>query len=95
MSDIKQCWAFHWEGMRCEHPAGHNGEHVVQKTWTDQECATPGEFLSTPGHSMIGTSVAEYVSDIEPVSEKIIEKCSACNHVHVGGNCKCGCYTHI
>ena len=91
MNDIKQCWAFHWEGMRCEHPAGHNGDHVIQKTWTDKECATPGEFeiKSAPGNSVTGTSVAE------PVSEKKIENCSACNHVHVGGNCKCGCYTHI
>lgn len=43
--DPKQrCWAFHRDGERCELIAGHDDDHAVSKSWTDLECATPGEF---------------------------------------------------
>lgn len=86
MSEIKQCWAFHRDGERCEHPAGHPGDHAIQRTWTDAECATPGEFAPVP-----------YVPTAR-IAEPVITKpepCVACLHMHVGGDCKCGCYEHI
>ena len=88
MTDIKQCWAFHKDGARCEHPAGHNGEHVVQKTWTDQDCATPPQ----PANPVTETSVAVPVTQV--LQEEII-KCVACSHAHKNGECKCGCHEFI
>jgi len=87
---IRQCWAFHRDGARCEHPAGHNGDHVVQKTWKDIECATPGEFESVPER---GTYEKTRVA--EPVLQEAPNKCVACGHAHRDGQCKCGCHEFI
>ena len=89
MTEIKQCWAFHRDGARCEHPAGHNGDHVVQKTWTDIQCATPGEFESQPANPVTEKSVTV------PVLEEKSIKCVACSHAHKNGECKCGCHEFI
>jgi hypothetical protein len=84
MTEIKQCWAFHRDGARCEHPAGHNGDHAVQKTWNDLQCATPGEFdISEPAQPLPS-----------PLVEKTL-KCVACGHSHKSGPCKCGCHEFI
>ena len=103
MTEIRQCWAFHRDGMRCEHPAGHPGDHVVQKTWTDLECATPGEFGESPIIATVSTaSLREALAapapsipippDPDPADAG---KCVACNHKHKGGPCKCGCYEFV
>lgn len=97
MTDVRQCWAFHRDGARCEHPAGHPGDHVVMKTWNDLECATPGEFSAKPEpirsnpaqqhlNPPLSTATAPAVPD---------DKCVACNHRHASGACKCGCYEQI
>jgi hypothetical protein len=88
--EIKQCWAFHKDGARCQHPAGHNGDHVVQKTWKDIECATPGEF-SQPAPPVTEKSVTAPV----PVLQEAPNKCVACGHAHRDGQCKCGCHEFI
>jgi hypothetical protein len=85
MTEIRQCWAFHRDGARCEHPAGHPGDHAVQKTWTDLECATPGEFEPAP-------PVVAPV--IPPLVQKVVS-CVACQHKHKDGPCKCGCYEFV
>ena len=86
MSEVRQCWAFHRDGMRCEHPAGHPGDHVVQKTWNDLQCATPGEFEITPPPAA--------PIPPPPVAEEDV-KCIACGHKHRSGTCKCGCHEFI
>ena len=85
---IRQCWAFHRDGMRCEHPAGHAGDHVVAKTWNDLQCATPGEFEAPA--KPVPLLVPEVVP--EPV---VVTKCIACSHAHKSGVCKCGCHEFI
>ena len=87
MSDIRTCWAFNKEGQRCEHPAGHTGNHIITAEWTDAECAIPTaqQVLSTPAA----------VYPPPPVLESQPLKCVACNHKHSGGTCKCGCYEEI
>lgn len=82
---IKQCWAFHKDGARCEHPAGHPGNHVVSKEWEDKDCAIPGQ-----GPVQVPVP--------QPPAEKLVSaptKCVACNHQHKGGGCKCGCHEFI
>jgi hypothetical protein len=91
MENIKQCWAFHRDGARCEHPAGHPGEHAVQKTWNDLQCATPGEF-GEPATSKTGISEAPPVLPKEP---EPAANCVACSHKHKGGTCRCGCYEFV
>lgn len=87
---IRQCWAYHRDGARCEHPAGHPGDHAVQKTWTDLQCATPGEFThSAPATLMTDTSPAM------PAPTPVATACIACGHKHKAGECKCGCYEFI
>jgi hypothetical protein len=106
MEDIRQCWAFHRDGARCEHPAGHPGDHAVQKTWNDLQCATPGEFgepeRSAPGTPVtVPVGVPEFLSNspegtVAPELVSVpITKCVACGHKHRGGECRCGCYEFI
>ena len=85
MTEIKQCWAFHRDGARCEHPAGHPGDHAVQKTWTDSECALPSGF----------EPVAQVVAPPPPPLVVEVVSCVGCGHKHRGGPCKCGCYEFI
>ena len=93
---IRQCWAFHYEGLRCEHPAGHPGDHIVTQTWTDLECATPGEF-PVPERATLVTHIAQITEAPmpEPAPVVVVTSCIACSHKHKGGECKCGCYEHI
>ena len=86
---IRQCWAFHKHGSRCEHPAGHPGNHIVSKEWDDLDCATPGEFESEPG-AYEKTRVAAPIE----THERTI-KCIACSHAHRNAECKCGCHEFI
>jgi hypothetical protein len=84
MTEIKQCWAFHRDGARCEHPAGHAGDHMIEKTWDDSECAMPGEIKSQPAIPVLP----------QPLTEQP-NKCVACGHAHRNGECKCGCHSFI
>ena len=86
----RQCWAYGPNG-RCHHPAGHPGDHIIEITWTDNECVTPGQH----GPSVTGISPATVVQHVqEPVQDEP-EACVACNHMHKGGECRCGCYNHV
>lgn len=84
---IRRCWAFHKDGARCEHPAGHPGKHVVSKEWGDDECAVPNQ-IAQPVQELVQVPLPE-----QPVIEAT--NCVACNHKHKGGPCKCGCHEFI
>lgn len=84
MSEIRQCWAFHKDGTRCDMPAGHPGDHSVQMTWTDSDCAIPGDPVQKPVQVPLPAPLVE-----API------QCAACKHSHKGGACKCGCYEFI
>ena len=91
----RQCWAYGPEG-RCHHPAGHPGDHLIEITWTDNDCIEPGQ----PAKAMTGMSAAVVQHVQEPVQENVqepeeAEACVACNHFHKSAACKCGCYAHI
>ena len=88
----RQCWAYGPNG-RCTHPAGHPGNHIIEYTWTDDECVTPS--VPNLGHSQPATAMTDMTPAVvqEPVQEP--EPCVACNHHHKSAACKCGCYAHI
>lgn len=99
MDNIKQCWAFHRDGDRCEHPAGHPGDHTTSTSWTDIECATPGEF-GQPATAKTGIlDGTEFISQTPEKTEELVSvpitNCVACNHKHKGGACRCGCYEFV
>jgi predicted Zn-ribbon and HTH transcriptional regulator len=87
MPEIKQCWAYNSAGNRCEHPAGHNGDHVIQQTWTDEECSVPG--------TLNNIHVAEPLKILEKSLVEMPTKCVACGHAHKSSECKCGCHSFI
>jgi len=88
MPDPRQCWAFHRDGTRCTHPAGHPGNHATERTWGDDDCAIP-----TPATAM------RTIMDAPPTAVEVLApstiKCVGCSHSHKGGPCKCGCYEFI
>lgn len=87
MEEIRQCWAFNRNGVRCEHPAGHPGKHVVTSEWGDDECFSP---IKGPVHTPKPLPAA-----LEETVVTEATKCVACGHRHKGGECKCGCYEFI
>ena len=88
----RQCWAFNIEGQRCEHPAGHPGNHVVMKEWGDDECYSPtAQQLPTVITTSNPTANTVSVTTVNPE----VTKCVGCNHAHKSGPCKCGCYEFI
>lgn len=91
MDEIRQCWAFNSEGLRCDHPAGHVGEHINSTYWDDSECFAPAD-PGTPATAKTGISVIPPVVAEEPAPAA---NCVACAHKHKGGTCRCGCYEYI
>jgi hypothetical protein len=81
---VRQCWAFHRDGTRCDMPAGHTGDHAVERTWSDDDCAMPTAPPPAP------PVVLETVPIVEPAAN-----CVACQHKHKGGQCKCGCHEFV
>lgn len=84
---IRQCWAYNKDGQRCDHPAGHPGNHVVMAEWTDSECFSPIQ------HQLPAQPKPTIPAVPKPPAEPT--KCVACQHMHKGGECKCGCYEFI
>ena len=95
----RQCWAYGPNG-RCHHPAGHPGDHLIEITWTDEECTVP--TLGHPQHAKAETVISPAaIQHVAPVVQELVqeseeaEACVACNHFHKSAACKCGCYAHI
>lgn len=86
MAEVRQCWAYNRKQQRCEHPAGHPGNHVVSSEWSDDECVVPVAVSPPPAPPQIPLP--------EPV-EMDAAKCVACGHKHKSGECKCGCHSFI
>jgi hypothetical protein len=81
----RQCWAFHNDGTRCQLSADHDGDHAVERTWGDDECAIPTVPMQRqPVPAPVATPLVE-----------VTLKCVACGHQHKGGPCKCGCHEFI
>lgn len=98
MTEIRQCWAYNAQGIRCDHPAGHPGDHVTMTTWTDEECFSPIRHqlppvaLTTP---LLEKSKLPSIPVPPDPPAADVGKCVACNHRHASGACKCGCYESI
>jgi len=83
--EIKQCWAFHKDGTRCDMPAGHPGNHAVERTWTDAECHAPN------AHPLPPAPVATPAYVPPPPAPPANDKCVACQHKHRGRECPGAC----
>ena len=85
----RQCWAYNSKSQRCEHPAGHPGNHIVSSEWTDSECVAP--TMVTVAQPTITTTSGS----VTTVTTPDVSTCVACGHKHKSGECKCGCHTFI
>jgi hypothetical protein len=75
---------------RCTLEAGHGASHQIIISWDDDECFNPLEVAPQPQQEVhVDYDPAPIVPPAQP------ETCIACNHLHVGGICKCGCHAHI
>ena len=88
MTDIRQCWAHHPDGHRCQAKATHRGDHYLKITWTDQQAT--GHTPATPV-----TQIAAMPIPLPAPVEHDESKCVACKHRHRAGDCKCGCREFI
>lgn len=93
--EIRQCWAYNKDGQRCDHPAGHPGNHVVMKEWGDDECYSPIVHQlpkTNPVQEHLNPPLSTVTAAPEPAQPAA---CVGCNHHHKTGPCKCGCYEFI
>lgn len=83
------------DGTRCDMPAGHPGDHCVERTWGDDECLDPSTLTrgqrTAPQESAVTLDMDYTPAPAEPAPSR----CIACQHQHKGGTCKCGCYEYI
>jgi len=95
------CWAYDKQMRRCTLEAGHEKDHAIYITWTDDECFSPEDPVQNVVHIPVRIPAEEpsikmeMEYDPEPIQPKKPDTCVACQHNHVGGECKCGCYAHI
>jgi len=61
----RQCWAYGPNG-RCTHPAGHPGNHIIEYTWTDDECVTP--TVPTLAHSASSAPRVQMLGKFNPAT---------------------------
>lgn len=75
-----RCYAYNKAGQRCEQLAGHDGDHALVTSWTDDECWVPGQpmevTLKEYGVPRITTPLVEHLVDIPKPSGK----CVICGH---------------
>lgn len=98
MDQIRQCFAYNIKGERCDHPAGHPGEHAITYSWTDDECYEPGRAEGIPMTKSREEAAIKFMEEHRPVLPEPMPEpvgCIACQHKHKGGACKCGCYEFI
>lgn len=101
---VRRCFAYNIKAQRCTDIAGHDGDHSISMTWTDDECYDPS-LGSSP--AMVATEMAapvfEYIQPDEPIP---VEPCVACGHgftAHGESGCTgkqgdgepCACYSFI
>jgi hypothetical protein len=87
------CWAYDKQMRRCTLEAGHSEDHAIYITWTDNECFSPDQPVHVPVHNQESVGMEYDPQPLPPA--KTVEACVACQHKHIGGECKCGCYAHI
>jgi len=90
---MTQCFAYSPKQIRCELEGSHSGDHAVQSTWSDEECAVPSGPATS---SSIRTDEPQsLVSKEEKAPPPPAVKCIGCSHAHRDGDCKCGCMGFI
>lgn len=103
MSD--QCHAFNQRGQRCDLYAGHEDDHQIVLSWTDEECWVPGQSVGNGGLT-IATLVktqeeVEAEESLGPVpvyGEGKPGVCVMCNHAMHARECErngCDCRSGI
>lgn len=92
MDDNDRCWAYSPEMERCEGYAGHDGDHFINRSWTNSECWTPNKPSSAPTIIAIGGGGASGSEHMRPGPPKMC----ICEHpMHLGECPLCDCKSGI
>ncbi len=87
----RPCWAFNRQRQRCTLFAGHEDDHAIAVTWTDDECFDPTEVPALP--------VSPISLPIPGVTQTATDRCFSCECprvIHHEGGCEAhGCKTFI
>lgn len=93
-----KCWSFNRAGQRCEGMAGHENEHFLTTTWTDEESWTPDEQSNVAIVPVIDLPMRVE----EPKTTANVRTCAVCEHPWHDGECErktvglpCGCTTAL
>ncbi len=73
------CFAYNKDGRRCEKAAGHDGDHLIQTVWGDDECLDVAALLAQPKEVLV-TVTNTQPAPVEDDGEKPTDKCEACRH---------------
>jgi len=98
VAERPQCWAFHTDGTRCQHKAGHGSVHRYTVEWDDQVVWVPA---IKPAEPVISITDA----DLEALSSEQVTpagQCVVCHHLrgaHDDDGCQasaaCECLTFV
>ena len=102
----EKCHAFNQRGQRCDLYAGHEDDHQIVLSWTDDECWTPGQIVGNGGMTTaVYTPAAKTAAETEaeetlgPVpiyGEGRPGICVMCNHRMHALECeRCDCKAGI
>jgi hypothetical protein len=94
MTEMKKCFAFNGDGLRCMALAGHDGPHAHAIEWTDEECWEPGAIpVIGAGTVHIGKTEIVYTNDVVAEVTHGSGICGICEHPHHPGGV-CGADDH-
>lgn len=84
---VDRCWAYNKSGQRCELVAGHDRDHSVIISWTNEDVWVPGSTIEVTlqeyGVPRITTPMTEHLVDVPKPSGK----CVICSHRMHKGMC--------
>jgi len=85
---MSQCFAFNQDGLRCTSPGGHNDDHQVVLTFTDDDVFIPVN-QSDSGHDL-STAAAVY-----PTPPVVADPCVVCGHKDAMHTDEFGCQGQV
>jgi hypothetical protein len=94
MTEIRPCFAYNQNRLRCDMPGGHPGDHAITTTWTDEECYDPQQtVIYGTGPTVVVGGGGAYQNGPPPMDGDS-DECLICDHpMHRGmcpvGECEC------
>lgn len=99
---MSRCWAFNADGQRCDLDAGHQDDHQIHLSWTDEEVWDPSQVAEEdPDTEWVPLEGAgQPIDAVELVLPP--SRCMVCEHAWHESVCEvrfgptaCGCMTAV